>query len=81
MRICSKCLLEKEESEFYKDDYGSDGLKRICKSCDNANSKAYYRKIKNKLTQKQKMARKLAYQKWKLNNPDRYKELYDKHNR
>lgn len=80
MRVCSKCNLEKEEGDFYKDDYGSDGLKRICKICDNVNSRAYYHKVKSKLTKKQKKARKEAYNKWKTQNPDRYKELYTKHN-
>jgi hypothetical protein len=33
MKICHKCHIEKDESEFHKDYNSKDGLKSICKSC------------------------------------------------
>lgn len=33
MKICNKCLIEKDEKEFFKDAASSDGRYSICKSC------------------------------------------------
>ena len=33
MKVCSKCLIEKEISEFRKDLQNKDGHKHICKEC------------------------------------------------
>ncbi|MDR0675504.1 MAG: hypothetical protein LBF97_00485 [Elusimicrobiota bacterium] len=33
MKICRKCLKEKDESEFHKDSNSKDGIKNVCKSC------------------------------------------------
>jgi len=42
MKICNKC--HKESTQFYKDKAFKDGLRNICKSCDNKKTKRNYRK-------------------------------------
>lgn len=34
MKTCSKCKVEKDESEFFKDKWRKDGLKSNCKACE-----------------------------------------------
>lgn len=75
MKICTNCKKEKEYSEFYVDSYQSDGFKTFCKQCDNMYSKAYYQKVKDNLSEKQKEKRRLAYKKWKRNNYEKYLAL------
>ena len=41
MRICSRCSIEKEISEFHKDKGFKDGLYRWCKSCKKGYDKIY----------------------------------------
>jgi hypothetical protein len=65
MKTCNKCKQEKDLGEFYPDSYQSDGLKTFCKACDNAQSRAYWQKVKSKLTKSQKQARRDAYKRWK----------------
>lgn len=45
MKVCSKCDVEKPESEFYKRKYTRDGLRGECKICFLNDSKRYYREI------------------------------------
>lgn len=33
MKLCNRCLIEKSESEFYKDKWQSDGVTTRCKAC------------------------------------------------
>ena len=40
MKICTKCKLTKELSEFYKDNRKNDGLQSHCKKCFSISSKA-----------------------------------------
>lgn len=75
MKTCTNCEKQKEYSEFYKDDYQIDGFKTFCKECDNAYSKAYYQKVKNNLTDKQKKRRANSYKRWKEKNYEKYLEL------
>lgn len=45
MKKCSKCNIEKEFSEFFKDKHKNDGYYTICKSCRNThkrNNRKYY---------------------------------------
>lgn len=53
MRICIKCEIEKEESQFHKESRKKDGLCSHCKDCESKRCKAkqlkdpeHYRKIK-----------------------------------
>ena len=39
MKTCSKCKVEKETVEFYKDKSRNDGLSYICKECDSKKAK------------------------------------------
>lgn len=80
MKTCYQCKEAKEDHLFYPDSHSADGVTSACIECQKKRSKDYYSKKKNELTPEQKQARKGAYQKWKLNNPDKYKQLADKHN-
>jgi len=53
MKICTKCKINKNESEFHKDKYRSDGLANQCKECRiekiiewNNNNKEYRKKVR-----------------------------------
>lgn len=71
MKICSKCKIEKELSEFTKNKRNKDGLHNSCKDC----SKDYYNKNKEYISNRSKK----HYQ----NNKDKKKEYHiknkDKH--
>ena len=41
MKTCTKCKIEKEFSEFYKDKKGKDGLHTQCKPCNDGQKKIY----------------------------------------
>lgn len=45
MKVCSKCKIEKDESEFYKDRVNKDGLQYRCKTCRKEYSKSEKWKI------------------------------------
>ncbi len=49
MKVCSKCKVEKELTEFVKDKYLKDGLKSNCKKCTAIYSKKYYEENKERL--------------------------------
>lgn len=42
MKICSKCSIEKDESEFNKKSSTKDGLQTFCKECNKKNCKSHY---------------------------------------
>ena len=42
MRICSSCLIEKELSEFNRNNYSPDGRQSKCRDCVSIRFKAYY---------------------------------------
>jgi len=42
MKRCTKCLVEKPMSEFYRDKHKKDGLKPFCKGCAKVGDAAYY---------------------------------------
>ena len=42
MKKCTKCGIEKEESEFYKSQTGHNGLSSHCKICDNIHCHNWY---------------------------------------
>ena len=54
MKKCSKCGVEKELSEFYKNKKSNNGIYSICKKCECKKSKEYCRKNKEKIKEKMK---------------------------
>ena len=68
VKICTKCKIEKELSEFIKDKTYKDGLKRQCKSCGNEYNKEYRQANKEKLKEYRKEYRK--------SNKEYYKEYH-----
>lgn len=44
MKFCKKCSCKKPFSEFYKNSQTSDGVRTVCKSCDNERKSAYIEK-------------------------------------
>ena len=49
--ICSKCKIDKPESEFYKGKSHPDVLRKVCKGCDKAAAKGRYFKNREKRIQ------------------------------
>ena len=41
MKLCKKCQCEKPLAEFYKNKATIDGVRTVCKSCDDLRKKAY----------------------------------------
>jgi hypothetical protein len=54
MKICTKCKLEKEESEFYSDkrNVNMGGLRAVCKKCTNQYQTEYQKEEKSREYQK-----------------------------
>ena len=65
MKVCSKCNVEKDESEFRKKSSSKDGLCARCKSCCKEEDKIYHEKNKEKSKEKSKI--------WRKNNIDKAK--------
>lgn len=86
MKKCNRCEIIKEKSEFHKDSYKKDGLKTICKDCQNKkyqdnkeskNQKERERYLIYSKTEKYKQRKKLYYQenKQKINeNSKKWRE-------
>lgn len=66
IKVCTKCGIEKDESEFSKIKCGKNGLKSICKECTRNYHKEYYIDNKSNI--------KLQKEEYKKNNPDKIKE-------
>jgi hypothetical protein len=69
-KVCSKCGIEKEVSDFHKWKHGPDGYKRECKECRKLETKKYY--IKNE----QKIKKRVSD--YRKSNPDKIKEIRQK---
>jgi hypothetical protein len=52
MKVCSKCKIEKDESEFYIQKGCKGGLRPDCKECHNARSHEYYSINKEEINKK-----------------------------
>lgn len=85
MKRCTKCGLEKDESEFSKDASRPDFLCYRCKSCHNESSRRWRDANPDKArasSRKHYAANpdkvKAASQKWRDANPDRVKAAYQK---
>ena len=44
MKLCKKCSCEKSLSEFYKNNQAKDGVRSVCKACDNQRKLVYAEK-------------------------------------
>lgn len=69
MKICNKCLIEKEKSSefFHRKSESKDGFNTICKSCIKESKSKYYSLNKDKINKRNN--------KWKLDNPERIKKI------
>jgi hypothetical protein len=75
MKQCTKCLIEKEVSEFGKHSITKDGLRHQCKACN----KKYFQDNSERIKQYQKenAARILEYHKqWRGSLKDGYHHVY-----
>lgn len=68
MKVCSKCKLNKDVSDFYKDKSKKDNLQNICKVCAKDQAKKYYQSNKEKIAKTSKV----YYQ----NNKDKIQDYY-----
>jgi len=67
IKICNVCKLEKDLDMFRKRKTPKDSYRNSCKSCESIQSKKYYDKNKLNLKEKNKQ--------WRINNPDKVKEI------
>ena len=81
MKICNRCKLKKQNTDFYKNPYSKDRLKSICKSCckEYATSHKEDRRQKSKLYleahPEAKDKKRRQSRKWSDNNRDRVNYL------
>jgi hypothetical protein len=90
-KVCKKCNLVKNISEFNKDKNRNDGLQPMCKVCIKEYKSEYYLKNKNKILDKSKIYYEQnkehvieRVKSWGDNNQDKikeYKKSYVKNNR
>ena|SRR5579884_3381296 len=65
MKTCSKCLISKQQQDFYKDKKSAGGLRSTCKACVAEEKRIYFQKHRERELQKLKD--------WKKNNPKKVK--------
>ena len=71
MKLCSRCGLQKPESDFYKDKRRADGLYPQCRSCASESKKASRRRAS---PEQQQRSRK-TIDRWRREHPDRVAEI------
>ena len=71
MKRCTKCGIDKELSEFYKDSSRKDGHMSACKECDRSKNKKWAKANPEKAAKRS--------QKWAKANPEKRKEYSKKH--
>ncbi len=54
VKVCTKCKVEKELTDFYKDKSKKDGLRRECKSCRKERNKEYHQANKERIKERRK---------------------------
>lgn len=69
-KVCSKCKIEKDESEFGKNKRMKDGLHYICKECK--------RKVDLEWNSNHREQLRTAAKQWRENNPEKNAEYYQK---
>lgn len=67
MKKCTKCLIDKEVTEFYKHKTGAQGLVASCKQCKKISSDSWYS------NNKQRKAKTVSI--WKVNNREHVSKL------
>ena len=67
MKICRRCLVEKELSEFHKDLKNKDGYKFTCKECCKLQDRKYYTNNTISILEKQKIYRRFNRKKYSDN--------------
>ena len=68
MKVCSKCGIEKDATEFYSSTRCSDGLQSRCKQCNKVDHKQHYQKDKDKYKERSKSRRQRVlteYMEWR----------------
>lgn len=80
MKQCSKCRVNKEQSEFHKNSCTKDGLQHWCKLCSCGRAKINAMKYREKDINKVKKQRQLYYLKHKSEINEK-NAVYNKHNR
>jgi hypothetical protein len=71
MKICKKCLINKEIIEFGNNKNNKDGKSIYCFNCELIRGKEYREKNRKKINQSAK--------KWRKNNPEKYQESIKKY--
>lgn len=76
MKVCTKCLAEKELDEYNKYKKSKDGLNYWCRACCNAEKKAYRESNKGSVSEanrvyyeKNRVHIRAKHKEWKENNP------------
>lgn len=93
-KICSRCEVEKELSEFYKNDRGKYGVRSICKKCTeykyvkkgrrcnpNFDMKSYQKEYRKVYNEKNKDIIREKRRKNYIDNKDRYLEYSNQYNK
>lgn len=73
IKICSKCNIEKELSEFYKEKLGKYELRGDCKECVKEYKIKHYQKYKKRINKQKK--------KYKNKNKDKYKKYHNEYSK
>jgi hypothetical protein len=66
LKFCKKCCCEKSLSEFYKHSGTKDGVKTICKSCDNKRKSIYVEKNIESVAETKAKYRERTKEKWSV---------------
>lgn len=82
-RKCSKCGVDKNPSEFFKDSRGRGGLRSSCKQCDAQRGREHYLRNRDKRLAWQKKYYQANQEKaieyarqWRKDNPDKCREYH-----
>ena len=69
-KVCTKCGIEKELTEFYKDSSRVIGCRSACKQCESERESDWYNRNKDKINERRRELRK--------HNPEKYNEYHRK---